>query len=233
MPSALLLPLLPLLLPQAVQAQPTVPRARSSEIGWARPVGLGATVGSPTGLSAKVYLDRRAEHAIDGSLSFHGVGQDAGGVMFQTGYHWHPGTLIQTAVVEVPWRLGAGVTLGDTGWNYQPRLGSGLPTPQAGPVFAGVRGVVGLDAALIEGPLQLTADLSTQLSLVPGAWWGLGASVGARYYFCLRRGCRAARPPTRSSPSRTAGHHLEVSSTGRHSSGTSWVSSASHRFPNS
>src|SRR5688500_14605891 len=80
-------------------------------VGWARsaraeggPFGIGVIVGSPTGVSMKLYLDR--QHAIDAAVG--GALLGAGGIHVHADYLWHPLMITRDDAFFLPLYIGLG-----------------------------------------------------------------------------------------------------------------------------
>src|SRR5688572_28336210 len=78
--------------------------ASSSARAEGGPFGLGVIVGSPTGVSAKLYLNRT--NAIDGAIGLSVLG--AGGLHVHADYLWHPLMLARDDAFFLPLYIGAG-----------------------------------------------------------------------------------------------------------------------------
>lgn len=158
------------------------PRARDTDIGWERPLGVGVSVGLPTGVTAKLYLDRRARHALEASVAVRGLGLPGGEALTHVTAHTHLFPLVSSATLELPLRVGAGPFLGfDRG--LPPHAGITRLHPRADGAFAGIRGVVGADLDLVRAPVQFYLDFSPYLSVAPSTHLSIGGTLGARYYF--------------------------------------------------
>lgn len=177
----MLLLLLASLAAQAAPSPASEARARASEIGWKRDLGVGVALGQGIGPTVKYYIDRRARHALDASLMVHGFSPGPA-LSLHGGWSVHPTTLVSSHTVELPLRLGLGGFVGyngridpDPGW-FRP------PFPDDREGYLGLRGVLGADADLVDLPLQLYVDVSPSLTLLPRAWLSFSATIGARWY---------------------------------------------------
>src|SRR4051812_40427086 len=100
-PMRRLVPLLAVVLTSALI--PAVP-ARADVQGGSGDFGIGLIIGEPTGISGKLYLQRR--HAIDAAI---GIGFiDGQGVHVHADYLWHPLVLTQTPTFDLPLYVGVG-----------------------------------------------------------------------------------------------------------------------------
>lgn len=149
----------------------------STEIGESRPFGLGLQLGSPTGISGKIYLGGR-RNAIDftaGSGAY-GAGYYWGnGFYGQVAYHWHVQELTSGNGVAIPFRVGVGAFL-TTGGAYA-YYGWGRAGYNN---VVGARVPFGLDFDLEEAPVQFWIEAAIDVTL-----YGIGydGGIGARYYF--------------------------------------------------
>jgi len=153
------------------------PTADATEIGGRRPFGLGIQLGSPSGISGKLYLGGR-RNAIDFLLGGPYVDDDDywwGGVWAHVTYHWHTEPLTRGRGVTIPFRVGVGGFL--TTWRYpwwdRPRSDLAI----------GARVPVGLDFDLERAPVQFWAEMAVAVALVPPTGVGADGGIGVRYYF--------------------------------------------------
>lgn len=139
------------------------------------PFGLGVIIGSPTGASAKLYLNQT--NAIDAALGLSVLG--AGGLHVHADYLWHPLMLARDDAFFLPLYIGAGGRILDhhRGNNKDDDL------------HLGVRGVVGIlfDFRTVPIDVFLEAALVVDILVDHGQdsadRLGLNAGMGARYYF--------------------------------------------------
>lgn len=136
--------------------------------------GIGAAIGSPSGLSVKVFTDR--SDAFDFTLGF-----------------WHDYTNI-TAMYEIHrsfndlgglneyrsqfvWYYGPGAHLGS--WNNNHYA---VGEPNSNNLFIGVDGVIGLEWKP-DIPFAFSLDVRPGLNLVGGASFFIQSQLGIRYTF--------------------------------------------------
>ncbi|MEZ4316214.1 MAG: hypothetical protein R3F61_01870 [Myxococcota bacterium] len=143
----------------------------------AHPFGLGVIVGQPTGLSGKVYLDRRAQ-AVDFAVAT----TPWAGVYGHATYLWHPSVLASGQNVDLEWHLGVGGQAWTRRWLESPPERSPYGVGD-GDVAVGVRVPIGLDVNLGDPRLQFFGDIAATGYVVPEPRPGFDAAVGARYYF--------------------------------------------------
>ena len=148
--------------------------AGATEIGESRPFGLGLQLGTPSGVSGKIYLGGR-KNAIDFTVG--GAYADRyywGGFYAQVAYHWHLTELTSGEGVAIPFRIGVGGFI-STNANYY-NWGNG----RYDSAVVGARVPFGLDFDLEEAPFQFWIEAA--IDVTP---WGLGydGGIGARYYF--------------------------------------------------
>jgi len=138
------------------------------------PFGLGIIIGSPTGVSAKLYLNQ--QNAVDAALGISVLG--ASGLQAHVDYLWHPLMLARDDAFYLPLYIGVGGRL----------LDHDRGNNQDNDIRIGARGVAGilfdfrrvpidvfLEAALVVDFVLDTSDNEGRL--------GLNAGMGARYYF--------------------------------------------------
>ncbi|MFH0882910.1 MAG: hypothetical protein V2A56_07980 [bacterium] len=138
-------------------------------------LGLGVMIGNPDGLVAKYWITDTI--ALDAGLGAYvgGTSTDANGnkknegtiVRFHGDILFHNLNWIESTE-EFPVFYGAGVYLSS---------GGGIDK-----IF-GIRAVLGLAYIVQQAPLDLFFELSPVMQLNPTTGIGMGASMGARYYF--------------------------------------------------
>ncbi len=132
-----------------------------------RRLGLGLTIGQPSGLSGKIWLD--ATHAVDfaaGSFGYY-TGSSYNGVNIHVDYLWHRyglfGRLGSDARTRMPLYVGVGALF-------------------TAPNVAGVRVPFGI-TYLFRQPFDMFFELAPTLILAPAAGSGVDAGLGGRFYF--------------------------------------------------
>lgn len=154
-----------------VRGQDAPPKPGTVE-HYPKRLGLGVMLGSPTGLSGKVWMDHvNAWDFAVGSLGYY-YGRDKAfgyyGFVAHADYLWHHydvfGEQGSEAARKVPVYLGLGGTL-------------------ATPGFIGIRGVVGV-TYISDEPFDFFVELAPTLGFgEAAAFGGVDAGLGARYYF--------------------------------------------------
>ena len=129
--------------------------------------GLGLSLGTPTGLTGKIWLDDL--RAVDFAVGTYGyyVGSSYEGVNLHADYLWH--------------YYGIFGSPGSEAYQRMP-LYAGVGGMYASPGVAGVRSVVGV-TYLFREPFDLFVELAPTLFLVPGVGLGLDGGIGGRFYF--------------------------------------------------
>lgn len=151
------------LLPSFLPAEPLGPGASSHRLG------IGGTLGTPTGFSAKYWFDR--ENALNlalGAYGFYG-GRYAGGATLHLDYLWHHygvfGSPSSAAYEHLPIYIGVGGLF-------------------SSPDVTGARAVFGLTWLFEDAPFDLFFDLAPTLVIAPYySGIGVDAGLGGRYYF--------------------------------------------------
>lgn len=143
------------------------PRRASAEGG---PFGLGLILGSPTGLSAKLYLNRR--NAIDFALGFAFLNRR--GIALHADYLWHPVMLASDEAFFLPLYFGIGARILDHDRNEDD-----------GDFHLGARAPVGILFDFKTVPLDVFLEVALVIDIIQdhGDVVDLNAGVGARYYF--------------------------------------------------
>jgi hypothetical protein len=135
------------------------------------PFGLGVMVGSPTGLSAKLYMGRR--NALDFALGFNFL--NGRGLHFHMDYLWHPIMLSEDEAFYLPFYFGLG------GRIFNHDRGS-----DASSLHVGVRGPVGILFDFRRVPIDVFFEVALVIDVVHphgDDLVGLDAAIGFRYYF--------------------------------------------------
>lgn len=124
--------------------------------------GLGAIFGEPTGLSAKMWTGEKT--AIDGALawSFSGFGF----LHVHADFLIHNYDLISVSEGKLPLYFGLGAFV-----NFASDLGLGVRVP------------LGLAYQFEGAPLDIFAEITPGLSLLPGTDFYFGGGIGVRYFF--------------------------------------------------
>jgi hypothetical protein len=139
------------------------------------PFGMGLMVGSPTGITVKIYLAKG--HAIDAGV---GGALLVPGLQVHADYLVHPVMLRTDASFFLPLYAGGGVRV------LQHLRSAG----RSDDVHVGARGVVGLLFDLREVPLDIFLETALIVDLFLDGhdspdhhWIDLDVSAGVRYYF--------------------------------------------------
>lgn len=144
---------------------------RSSAHAAGGPFGLGLIIGSPTGLSGKLYLNR--QNAIDFAVG--GAFLNSHGVHAHVDYLWHPVMLATDEAFSLPLYFGVGGRLlsHDRGNDHDDDFHLGVRVP-VGIVFDFKRVPIDvfIEIALV---VDLLVDHDSRVDLNGGA--------GVRYYF--------------------------------------------------
>ncbi|MCB9672586.1 MAG: hypothetical protein H6736_12670 [Alphaproteobacteria bacterium] len=138
------------------------------------PVGLGLVVGQPTGVTGKVYLDRRAQ-----AVDFAVASTPWAGLYSHVTYLWHPSVIASSGNLDVEWHVGVGGLL----WTGDVFPGDPHPWADGDDLALGVRAPIGLDFNLADPRFQFFGDAALVAIAVPHVHPGIDASIGARYYF--------------------------------------------------
>jgi hypothetical protein len=133
--------------------------------------GLGIIIGSPTGLSGKVYLDR--QNAIDFALGAAFVG--GRGLHAHVDYLWHPVMLADDAAFFLPLYFGVGARV----------LDHGRGRDDDDDTHLGVRVPLGILFDFKRVPMDVFAEIALVVDVINDHddLIDLNAGIGARYYF--------------------------------------------------
>jgi hypothetical protein len=141
--------------------------------------GIGVIVGEPTGLSAKKWLSDTTAIDAAAAWSF----SDFNSFQIHVDYLWHNYDLIKTK--ELPGQISVYYGVGGRIKLKGSNDGKGNETKDED-ARLGVRVPVGLSYTFKENPVELFAEVVPLLDVVPETKLGIGAGIGARYYFNLR-----------------------------------------------
>jgi hypothetical protein len=136
------------------------------------PFGLGIILGSPTGLSAKLYLNRN--HAVDAAIG--GALLNESGLHAHADYLWHPFKLTEEEAFVLPFYFGVGGRALLRGDNDQSHFHLGVRVP------------VGILFDFKTVPLDVFLEIAGIIDIIEDEPNGrkvfdINASVGVRYYF--------------------------------------------------
>ena len=134
------------------------------------PFGLGLILGSPTGVSAKLYLNKR--NAIDFALGFAFLNRR--GIAVHADYLWHPVMLATDEAFFLPLYFGVGARILDHDRGSDDddfHLGARVP--------------VGILFDFKTIPLDVFLEVALVVDIIKdhGDVIDLNAGIGARYYF--------------------------------------------------
>ncbi len=153
--------------------------AQAGTIGGSHAFGLGIALGSPTAITGKVYLggDYNALEFQIGEGDY--VGGYGDNIYAHLVYLWHPSVLTTANNLEIPWHIGVGGAIWEGGYCAWYNDGGCF----GGDLAFAVRVPVGLDFNLDDPRFQFFVDVVPMVVVVPGIDIGIGAQIGARYYF--------------------------------------------------
>lgn len=148
-----------------------------------RRLGVGLELGWPTAVQAKLLL--MPDQAIRASIgAFSGIVLTEPAFAVSVDYLYHPLTLARSEAFVLHTHVGAG-----GGMLILPVVGKRSTIPAAlyyrGPtqLWTTLRVPVGLDLAFKQLPVDITAELTPTIMTFPGVSVGLGASIGARWWW--------------------------------------------------
>jgi hypothetical protein len=140
------------------------------------PFGIGVIIGSPTGVSMKLYLDR--QNAIDAAVG--GALLGAGGIHVHADYLWHPLMITRDDAFYLPLYIGLGARV----------LGHQRSQGREDDVHVGARAVAGILFDLRRVPLDVFLEAALVVDFVfddgdaeDHSRLGINAGMGIRYYF--------------------------------------------------
>lgn len=153
--------------------------AGASEIGNTRRFGLGVMIGSPSGISAKLYLSPR--HALDFGLGIGFLGGPGGSFHMDYLFHF---MLTEKPGFDLPLYIGiGGEVLFFWNDNYNRYYYGPGYYPNAGRVGVGVRVPIGIAFQLNRAPVDIFIEAAPGVGLFPYPGFYVEGAVGARYWF--------------------------------------------------
>lgn len=162
---------------------PSFEAAGSASTPQGRALGIGLQLGYPTVLTLKYML--RADRGLVGGIGgFSGFAYDVGAFSLHGDYVYHPHVLARGETFVVTWYVGGGASV--VIFN-NPRQRSFLPGisyfyyPTT--VWLAGRVPLGVTLAMEQQPMEIYLEATPMVLVFPGFSFGLGASIGARFYF--------------------------------------------------
>jgi hypothetical protein len=147
-----------------------------------RTFGIGLQLGFPTALTLKYML--RPDQGISGGIGgMSGFVYNVGAFSLHAEYVYHPMVLAASDQYTVTWYVGGGANILVFG---NPRQQTLLPRltyyyfPTS--VWLAARVPLGLNLAFSQQPFEIFLEAAPSLLLFPGLSFGLGGSIGARFY---------------------------------------------------
>ena len=96
---------------------------------------------------------------------------------------YHPHVLVKAQYLVLSWYVGGGAWLGIADYVARPFVYFGDYVRYFGPRFwIAARGVLGVNVALTDLPIEFYLEGNPALVVFPGVSFGLGASLGLRFY---------------------------------------------------
>lgn len=129
--------------------------------------GVGAVIGSPTGLTGKLWLD--ATHAVDTTLAWNTSGYSA--VHIHADYLTEKIGKFKTSSYPIDLFYGIGGRV--SSYSSKDRNGIGL----------GLRAPLGLSYQMYDPNIEFFGEIAAVLELVPSTDVILNIGIGGRYYF--------------------------------------------------
>jgi hypothetical protein len=168
---------------EGTSGQPTMGAAGSASTPQGRPFGIGLELGWPTAVTLKYML--RADQGIDAGFGgFTGFAYDARAFSLYGDYVYHPQVLTRSDVFALTWYIGGGanILVFDTARQrafVQGIVYSYYPTN----IWLAARMPIGVNIAFNQQPFEIFLQATPSLLLYPGITFGIGASLGGRFYF--------------------------------------------------
>lgn len=145
--------------------------------------GLGLQLGSPSAITLKFAGAHQSGFALGLGAGFGYGNAFRTSLWLQADYLFHLGTLIDADGVDLAVYGGPGVFASVFGANYGFGYAGNPWYDNVDAVGVGVRLPIGLSLAFDRAPLELYAQFDPALGVFPAVGFGLGGSVGFRFYF--------------------------------------------------
>lgn len=129
--------------------------------------GIGAVIGDPTGISAKMWLSKTT--AVDGAFAWSMSGPTA--IHVQSDYLLHELSLFNLGSLPMNLYYGAGARISSYSGNKKTGLGIGARAP------------LGVSYQFKRQPVELFGELALVLELTPDTAALFNLGIGGRYYF--------------------------------------------------
>jgi hypothetical protein len=147
-----------------------------------RTLGLGVQIGAPTALTIKYMVAKTQGVVVGAGVGFGWRNGFGPGLSIHADYLFHLAQLINNESLALSFYLGPGVWLSLFSGGYG--FGYGYYYSGSFALFGlGVRLPIGLSLALNALPIEIYVELDPALFVFPGVDFGLGASLGFRFYF--------------------------------------------------
>lgn len=162
---------------------PTLGAAGASSTPQGRTFGIGLQLGYPTALTIK-YMLRADQGLVAGIGGFSGFAYDVGSFSLHVDYVFHPHVLTRGEAFVVTWYVGGGANvmifsnarqrsfLASLNYYYYPTS-----------LWLAARVPIGVNLAMEQQPFEIYLEAVPQVLIFPGVSFGLGAAIGARFYF--------------------------------------------------
>jgi hypothetical protein len=137
--------------------------------------GIGAAIGSPTGLSLKVFTAQT--QAFDFTLGFWNDYTNIS-AMYEIHNSFNDLGSLNTYKNQLTWYYGPGAHIGS--WNSNHYAAGESHTNS---IFLGVDGVIGTEWKAPEIPLAISLDIRPGINLIGGVGFFLQSELGVRYTF--------------------------------------------------
>jgi len=130
--------------------------------------GVGAILGSPTGVSFKVWASKTSAFDAAVTWSFY----NNGSINFHFDYLWHKFNLIPVDEGKFPLYIGVG-----------PKFGFSTDIELGAQFELGFRVPVGVDYIFKSVPIDIFVEVAPSLMVLPETVFRLDGGLGARYFF--------------------------------------------------
>lgn len=139
----------------------------SAEFIKAESFGIGAVIGDPTGISAKMWLSKTT--AVDGAFAWSMSGPTA--IHVQSDYLIHELSLFHLGTLPMNLYYGAGGRISTYSGSNKTGLGLGARAP------------LGVTYQFKRQPVELFGEIALVLELTPATAAFFNIGIGGRYYF--------------------------------------------------
>jgi hypothetical protein len=148
-----------------------------------RTFGIGLQLGTPTGLTGKYMVAPDQGLAFGVGAAFYSALGSGQSLDFHVDYLFHPHLLVGAEAIKLTWYVGPGLFLALVEPGTVPYFPGPFWYPGYRSAWLGLRVPIGLDLAFKNLPIEIFLEGVPMLLAFPVVGFGMGASLGLRFYF--------------------------------------------------